>query len=156
MKYFLCFVFFFCCGMAVFGQKDKTAIPPFKIRLTNGEGFTYEQVVKNQPLVLIYFSPSCEHCKEFTEALLKQKKKWANKQIVMISYVHIRDVQAFDRLYHLSEHPNIKIGSEGQTFVVQQFYQIQRFPLVALFNKQGKLMKVIPDKLTPEAMAAQL
>lgn len=156
MKYFLCFVFFFCYTMAAFAQKDKTAIPPFKIRLTNGEGFTYEQVVKNQPLVLIYFSPSCEHCKEFTEALLKQKKKWVNKQIVMISYVHIRDVQAFDRLYHLSEHPNIKIGSEGQTFVVQQFYQIQRFPFVALFNKQGRLMKVIPDKLTPEAMAAQL
>jgi len=152
MKYFLCLFFFFHCAVAAFSQKDRAAIPPFKIRLTNGDGFTYEQIDKSKSLILIYFSPSCEHCKAFTEAMLKQKKKWANKQIVMISYVHIRDVQAFDRLYHLSEHPDIKIGSEGQTFVVQQYYGIQHFPFVALFNKQGRLMKVIPDKLTPEAM----
>ncbi|WP_300599297.1 thioredoxin-like domain-containing protein [Niabella sp.] len=152
MKYLLFLFFFFCCGVAAFSQKDKAALPPFKIRLTNGDGFTYEQVDKSKPLVLIYFSPSCEHCGAFTEALLKQKKKWTNKQIIMISYAHIRDVQAFDRLYHLSEHPDIKIGSEGQTFIVQQYYQIQHFPFIALFNKQGRLIKVIRDRLTPEAM----
>ncbi len=156
MKYFLCLFFFFCSAGTAFSQKDRAAIPPFKIRLTNGDGFTYEQVDKSKPLVLIYFSPSCEHCKAFTEALLKQKAKRANKQIVMISYVHIREVQAFDRLYHLSAHPEIKIGSEGQTFIVQQYYQIQHFPFVALFNKQGRLIKIIRDTLTPEAMVREL
>lgn len=73
-------VFFLNCTVTVFSQKEKTAIPPFKIRLTNGEGFTYQQVDKNKPLVLIYFSPSCDHCKAFTEALLKQKRNGrANK-----------------------------------------------------------------------------
>ncbi|MCF3112176.1 thioredoxin fold domain-containing protein [Niabella sp. CC-SYL272] len=152
MKCFLCLFFLLCCAGVAFSQKDRAAIPPFKIRLTNGDGFTYEQVDKNKPLMLIYFSPSCEHCKAFTEALLKQKTKWANKQIVMISYVHIREVQAFDRMYHLSEHPDIKIGSEGQTFIVQQYYQIQQFPFVVLFNKQGRLTKMIRGPLTPEAM----
>ncbi|MBO9618970.1 MAG: redoxin domain-containing protein [Niabella sp.] len=156
MKYFLCLFFFLNSAVAVFSQKEKTAIPPFKIRLTNGEGFTYQQVDKNKPLVLIYFSPSCEHCKAFTEALLKQKKKWADKQIIMISYVHIKDVQAFDKQYHLSEYPNIKIGSEGQTFVVQQYYRIQHFPFVGLFDKKGKLVKIISDKLPPEKMVAQI
>ncbi|MBO9595277.1 MAG: hypothetical protein J7599_20395 [Niabella sp.] len=156
MKYVLCLFFFLCSGDAAFSQKDRAAIPPFKIRLTNGEGFTYKQVDKSKPLLLIYFSPSCEHCKAFTEALLKQKTKWANKQIVMISYVHIRDVQAFDRLYHLSEHPAIKIGSEGQTFIVQQYYQIRHFPFVALFNKQGRLIKTIRDTSAPEAMVRAL
>lgn len=156
MKRFLYLFFFFCCWEAAFSQKDKAAIPPFKIRLTNGDGFTYAQVDKGKPLMLIYFSPSCEHCKAFVEALLKQKAKWTNKQIVMISYVHIREVQAFDRLYHLSEHPGIKIGSEGQSFIVQQYYQIQHFPFVALFNKQGRLIKMMRDPLTPEAMVREL
>lgn len=74
----------------------------------------------------------------------------------MISYVHIKEVQAFDKQYHLSEHPNIKIGSEGQTFVVQQYYQIQHFPFVGVFDKNGKLVKIISDKLPPEKMVAQI
>lgn len=156
MKYFFGLFFFFHCAVAAFSQKDRAAIPPFKIRLTNGDGFTYEQVDKSKPLILVYFSPSCQHCKAFTEALLKQKKKWINKQIVMISYVHIREVQAFDRVYHLSEHPEIKIGSEGQTFIVQQYYQIQHFPFVALFNKQGRLTKIIKEQGTPETMVQRM
>ncbi|WP_169818777.1 TlpA family protein disulfide reductase [Niabella ginsenosidivorans] len=122
----------------------------------DGTGFTYQQIEKNRPLLLIYFSPTCDHCKEFVAALLQNRNRWKDKQVVLISYEHIREVKAFADSYHLSAYPNIKIGSEGYTFVVQQYYQIQRFPFVALFSRQGKLIKIISDKLAPEAMVHQI
>ena len=142
--------------MQSLSQRSNTGIPPFKIRLTNGEGYTYKQLEKNKPVVLIYFSATCEHCKTFTEAMLKRINQLQNKQLVMISYEDIKEVKAFDDAYKLSNHQNIKIGSEGYTFVVQKYYNIQHFPFVAEFDKYGKLKKIIDWNLKSEEIASQL
>lgn len=139
-----------------FPQNSNNSIAPFKIRLTNGDGYTYNQLVKNKPVILIYFSPTCEHCKAFTESMLKRINKLNNNQLVMISYVDIKEVKAFDDAYKLSSHQNIKIGSEGYTFVVQKYYHIQHFPFIAEYDKNGKLKKIIPWNLKPEEIANQL
>jgi thioredoxin-related protein len=137
-------------------SQSNSGIAPFKIRLTNGNGYTYNQLIKNKPVILIYFSPTCEHCKTFTEAMLKHMNKLQNNQLVMISYVDIKEVKAFDDAYKLSNHQNIKIGSEGYTFVVQKYYNIQHFPFIAEYDKSGKLKKIIPWNLKPEEIANQL
>lgn len=74
----------------------------------------------------------------------------------MISYQDIKEVKAFDEEYKLSSYPNIKIGSEGYTFIVQKYYNIQHFPFVAQYEKNGKLKKIISGQLKPEEIAAQL
>lgn len=148
----------FCLGIFgnTFSQNYKRAIPPFKIRLVNGNGFTYEQVNRHKSLVLVYFSPTCEHCKEFTTALLKRKNELIGRQIIFISFEDLKEMKDFDNLFHLSSIANISIGSEGYTFIVQKYYQIQKFPFVAVFNKKGILVKVISEKLAPEQMAKQI
>jgi len=140
----------------VFAQSNNKGLAPFKIRLTNGEGYTYDKLKKNKPVILIYFSPTCDHCKTFTEAMLKRINNLQHSQIIMISYEDIKEVKAFDDAYKLSSHQNIKIGSEGYTFVVQKYYNIQHFPFVAEFGKNGKLEKMISWNLKPEEIAAQL
>ena len=128
----------------------------FKIRLTNGEGYTYQQLPKNKPVILIYFSPTCEHCKVFTESMLKRMDKFKDAQLVMMSYEDIKEVKSFDDIYKLSNHQNIKVGSEGYTFIVQKYYNIQRFPFVAEYDKYGKLKKIIRGDLKPEDIANKL
>jgi thioredoxin-related protein len=140
----------------VFAQSTNKGLPPFKIRLVNGQGYTYNQLEKNKPVILIYFSATCDHCKTFTEAMLKRINNLLDRQIVMISYEDIKEVKAFDDAYKLSDHQNIKIGSEGYTFVVQKYYNIQHFPFVAEFGKDGKLKKIISWNLKPGEIAAQL
>jgi len=147
----------FMCVAAFAQTKSKTTIAPFKITLVDGKTYTYNQLTKNKPVVLVYFSPTCEHCQVFTQAMLKRRKELANMQIVMISYLPLNDVKKFDETYHLSSNPNIKVGTEGYTFIVQKYYNVQRFPFVVEYNKEGKLSKVVPyNSKNPEEMAAQL
>jgi len=145
----------FICTIA-FGQSSNSSIAPFKIRLTNGQGYTYQQLPKNKPVILVYFSPTCEHCKVFTENMLKRMDKFKDAQLVMMSYEDIKEVKSFDDIYKLSNHQNIKVGSEGYTFVVQKYYNIQRFPFVAEYDKYGKLKKIIRGNVKPEEIAAQM
>jgi thiol-disulfide isomerase/thioredoxin len=145
-------LFFYLQGFA----QSNSSIAPFKIRLTNGQGYTYQQLPKNKPVILVYFSPTCEHCKVFTENMLKRMDKFNDVQLVMMSYEDIKEVKSFDDIYKLSNHQNIKVGSEGYTFVVQKYYNIQRFPFVAEYDKYGKLKKIIRGNLKPEEIAAQM
>jgi hypothetical protein len=59
-----------CMFLFVTAQQNKAAIAPFKIEQANGKFYTYKELKKNMPAVLVYFSPTCEHCKVFVKELL--------------------------------------------------------------------------------------
>ncbi len=147
-------LFFFVSSFAQ--QNAKTGIAPFKITLVNGKTYSYSQLKKNTPTVLIYFSPTCEHCKDFTKELVKHGKELEKTQIVMVGYEPIAEVKKFDELFHVSSKPNFKIGTEGYTFIVQKFYNVQRFPYVVMYNKDMKLVKTIPFVTKPEEVVADI
>jgi hypothetical protein len=119
---------------------EKKEIPPFNILLTNSTYFKASGVTKNVPLVLIYFDPTCEHCKAFTTSLIQHIKDLRKTQIIMISYTPFSQVKQFETDFHLNRYSNIKVGTEGYTFVVQRYYHIDKFPFVALFNAKGSLI----------------
>ena len=139
-----------------FSQQKKTTIAPFKITLVNGETYTANQLKKNTPTVLIYFSPGCDHCKNFTTELLKYKDALKDKQIVMVTYLPVTEIKPFDSTYHISSMPNFKIGTEGYTFIVRKYYDVQRFPFIVLYDKQMKLIKTLSPTDAPAVLAKQV
>jgi hypothetical protein len=117
----------------------KNTIPPFRILLTNMQYLKAAELDKNLLKLIIYFDPTCEHCKTFTADLLKHKTDFSKTQIIMISYTPIAQVKTFAQEFDLGKYPNIKVGTEGTTFIVRYFYNIERFPFVALYDKKGIL-----------------
>lgn len=115
----------------------KKLVPPFDIELTNSKHFKAEEVKKEIPVIIIYFDPTCEHCKAFTGDMLKHYKDFGNTQIVMISYTSVAQVVKFEADFSLMNYPTIKVGTEGESFVVQRFYGVQKFPFIALYDRTG-------------------
>ncbi|PWJ58848.1 thioredoxin-like protein [Dyadobacter jejuensis] len=111
-------------------------IAPFNIKLTNGQSYTANQMAKG-PTVLIYFSPDCDHCVDFTEDLLKNYSVIANKQVVMVTFQDMKMLKPFVQKFKLSQYPNIKVGTEGNSFTVQRYYKIRSFPYIAIYDKNG-------------------
>ncbi len=146
----------FLCVLVFAQQTGKTGIAPFKLTLVSGKTYSYKEIKKNTPTVLIYFSPTCDHCKEFTKVLLQYQKELADKQIIMVGYEPVQEMKKFDSEFHVSSKPNFKIGTEGYTFIVQKYYGVQRFPFVAMYNKQMKLVKTVPFVTDPEAVSKEI
>jgi len=117
----------------------KKTVPPFEISLTDGKGFTAKDIKADKELMLVYFSPTCEHCQAFITDLLKNTEQLKYIQILMISYLPIEEIKKFESDFKLSQYANIKVGTEGYSFIVQHWFNIQRFPFVALFNKKATL-----------------
>ena len=141
------FVFVVFSFLSVSAQNNEAKpLAPFDITLINSKNLRAYELKKNEPVMLMYFSPDCDHCKELTTEILKSAKTFGSKQLVMVTYFPVADVKKFANDLSLQKYPNIKVGTEGMTLVVQKHYNIRKFPFVVLYNKSGKLVKMFREQ----------
>jgi cytochrome oxidase Cu insertion factor (SCO1/SenC/PrrC family) len=117
---------------------DSAHIPNFTIVLADGRHFTKADLNPHKPVMIVYYSPTCEHCQHFAQALASHIDQFKGVQIVMVTFRPLNEVKDFTRIGHL-EHTGAYVGSEGLTWVVQHHYNIVNFPFVAVYDKYGKL-----------------
>lgn len=122
------------------GNPPSGEIPPFKIMQTNGTFFTAAELPKNKPVVLIYFSPDCEHCQVLLNALFKKIDEFKKTELVLVTFKPLEELAGFEKSYHTNKYPFIKTGTEGETFFLRYFYHIQFTPFTAVYDKTGKLV----------------
>jgi thiol-disulfide isomerase/thioredoxin len=123
----------------VAAQANKNGIPAFTIQLTDGTVFSSRNLAPGKPVILVYFAPGCEHCRVFIKKLADNMKDFKLAQVVLVSYLPLPDLQNFRNELKLSKFSNLKIGTEGNSFVVPAFYKISIFPFTAVYNKIGRL-----------------
>ena len=143
------FVSLFSGLFSIGGQAQDTApkpLAPFDIMLVNNQKLKSFQLKKNEPVILMYFSPECDHCKDLTKEILKNAKSLGTKQLIMITYFPVAEVKKFANDFSIQKYPNIKIGTEGMTLVVQKHYNIRNFPFIVLYDKSGKMVKMFRDQ----------
>lgn len=149
-------LFSFYCVQAQQQDNDyKRKVPPFHIQLANGDSLVSKQLKKNLPVMVVYFDPTCEHCQAFTRDLLEKINSFNNVQIVYITYTPISEIQKFERDFNLKKYSNFKLGTEGDSFIVQKFYFVSKFPFIALYNKKGMLISFYRDPPSIETLIHQ-
>lgn len=156
LKAFLVLVLLFpFCTIRSQSNNFKKTIPPFRIQLADGDSLFAKDVKKDTPFMLIYFSPTCEHCQEFTRNLLQKISSFGNTQILFISYFPLADIEKYAGDFSLNKYPSIKAGTEGYAFIVQRFYNIMNFPFIALYDKKGALITAYRNAPTVDVLIKQ-
>jgi thiol-disulfide isomerase/thioredoxin len=136
----------FACTQA---QTIPLTIPPYKILTTKDQNLTPADLVKNKPVMIIYFAPDCPHCQKLINDMKPSMAKFKNIQVIMITFTDIRMVKTFENDYGLKAYPNFILGTEGYTYTVQRFYQLKHTPFVAIYGKNGQLVQSFEKQ--PEA-----
>ena len=124
----------------------KTGLPPFAIQLTDGSSFSYKNLQTNKAVILIYFAPDCEHCRDFIKKLTGKMGALKKIQIILISYLPLPNLKKFITDFKLDQFPNVKVGTEGNSFLVPAYFKIGKFPFTALYNKVGKLVAIFREE----------
>ncbi len=76
-----------------FSQHDTTTplfkrfptLPPLQLILTDSTKYTSENIPKKKPVLILFFSPDCEHCQHEAEELVANKEGLKNIHIIMVS-----------------------------------------------------------------------
>jgi thiol-disulfide isomerase/thioredoxin len=139
---------------ATHSQSNK--VPPFKMIQANGKVFLAGNLPLGKPIVIIYFSPDCEDCQQFTKELLNRINEFNSASIAMITYLSLSIVKQFVSDYHLDKYSNIYIGTEGNSYFVGNYYKVGKLPFLALYNKNGDLIKVYDKEISIEDLLIHL
>ena len=131
-------------------------VPPFKIVQSNGEVFRAHDLPMGKPIVIIYFSPGCDHCDFLTKELLKRQAEFTNASIIMITWQPVEIVAAFVQQYQLAKHRNIYVGTEGTNFFVRNYYKIEHMPFMALYTKNGDFIQQYSNETKLPALLKEL
>ena len=116
-------------------------IPPFRMLQADSKVFKAENLPMGKPIIIIYFSPDCDHCDKMMKELSKKSDEFKKASIAMITYLPVDKVIQFEKTYELKKYKNIYVGTEGNTFFVKNYYRITDMPFIALYKKNGDLVK---------------
>jgi thioredoxin-related protein len=128
----------FCFVLNSNGQSNK--VPPFRMMMGNNKVFRAEDFPMGKPMLIVYFSPECEDCHVFIEAMLTRIQDFKNVSIAMVTYMTGDIVSKYVVKNSLNMYTNIYVGTEGNTLFLKNYYKIVNFPYVVLYNKEGDLI----------------
>lgn len=145
-------------------QKDSTAtstaqvapylrfptLPPFRLLgLDSTSIYSKDHLQKNRPVLLLVFSPGCDHCKYEAEQLVRRASDFKKIQVVMASTAPLSEIKGFHEQYNLNAIQGLIIGNDYQA-ILPGFYMLSNLPFHALYNKKGKLLTTFEGSVTLE------
>lgn len=87
------------------------------------------------PIVLLYFSPDCEHCQKETEAILGHMAVMKETRFLFVTNDPFDKLKAFKGYYKLDRYPNIILGRDEQFFLLRHFKGAYP-PYLVLYDRQ--------------------
>lgn len=121
-------------------QKHPT-LPAFQILLLDSttQVNTFE-APKNKSVVLMFFSPDCDHCEIVTQEILDNIKEFKKTKIYMFSPMPLSMIKDFYNKMGLAKYKKqITVGQENTGFF-HSYYGTQYVPHIIIYDKDKKLI----------------
>ena len=156
MRKLICFGFVFFTATSLYGQnavdtsppyRRFPTVPPFKLLETDSVSFfTKANLKKNRPVLIMLFSPSCDHCHHETGEIVKKINEFKKVEIVMATPMPFNQMKEFSMKYKLDQFENITVGQDFQYFL-PSFFMVRNLPYLAMYDKKGKLLKTFEGNM---------
>ena|ERR1700712_3783579 len=115
-------------------------IPPFRLLQVDSVHFlTKEDIKKNRKVLVMFFSPECDHCKHQMRDILANTDKFKDIDIVMATFQPFGEMRTFYNYYRIAEHSNIYMGRD-EKYLLPPYYRMQSLPFLALYDKKGQFI----------------
>lgn len=123
---------------------------------SNGKLFNATNLPYGKPILLIYFSPDCDHCQVMMKEWFKKANDFKKASVVMMSFLPVDKMMSFEKSFKTNQYPNIIVGTEGLSFFVRYYYRIADMPFTALYDKNGNLITSHEKSIPLDDLAIKL
>ena len=145
----LLFLFFLLTtAAAAFAQQDTLqpaykrypVIPGLQLFLSDSTKYTKENLPRKKQVLLMLYSPDCDHCQHEAEQIVARKEELRDTHIIMATTFPIARMNEFAEKYGLNKMENVVMAKDPY-YVLLSFYAIRNFPYLALYDKKGSLIQ---------------
>ena len=163
MNKIILYILFCLSGHLVTGQINNSLmtakqpeLPPFSItKAPDSSRFEKANLQKNKAVMIMVFSPDCEHCQVRIKEIMANNKLFKNVQILMISNLGYNYINRFYKELKIGRYPNIIVGMDYR-YTIGNFFNIPSVPAIFLYNKNGKFVKAFDRDVPVKKIAAAL
>ena len=159
MKNLIPLIAFVLFAQAATAQTDSARLAPYKrfpkniplklLLVDSTTSFTRDDLDKKKQVMLMLFSPDCEHCQHETESIIKNIDRFKDIQIVMSTTLPFEKMKEFYTKYELARFSNIVVGND-KSFLLPVYYDIRNLPFLAFYDKKKDLIEVFEGALPVE------
>lgn len=142
---------FFCLvvGVSAFAQSGTSGvkfpkyviegtIPEFSVVTAPDSAiFTNKNLKKDKPLLIMIFSPDCDHCQHETQVIEKNMEHFKDAQILMVTWLPYNTLVPFSKQYETVKYPNIILAHDPHDFFYG-YFQMYKYPKVIVYNEKGQ------------------
>ena len=131
-------------------------VPPFTItRVPDSTKFAKADLQTGKPVVIMVFSPDCEHCTHEVKEILAHIDLFKKAELLMIAHLDFHYLKTFYSDYKIADYPNITLGRDYSYFF-GTFFNIKFLPAIIVYNKKGKLVAAFDGSVPVQKIAAAL
>ena len=132
-------------------------LPAFDAEHLNGKDtFNTFNIPTGKPVLIIYFSPDCDHCQKMIDELLPDMDKLKNVNVYFMSFMPLKAMEIFNRMRHMEKYENVKFIGRDFRFFFPTFYGTSSVPNVVLYDKNKKFVKLWPNGANIKEIQAEL
>ena len=151
-----CYIMIFIISLSaptLFAQ-DQPALPKFSFKGYEGVEITNELFMNDRPLIVIYFEPSCSHCKQQAEWLSNSMDNFEGVDLLWVAWEPTDLIDEFrDQYFPQAVNVNYAIDSDQEFDNIFGFSQI---PTVFVYDDQNKLLKKFKKETKTEKLLKTL
>jgi thioredoxin-related protein len=116
-------------------------IPPFRLLEVDSVHYvTNSDLKKNHKVLIMFFSPECDHCKHQMRDILADINKFKDIEILMATFQPFEEMKNFYNYYRIQDHSNILMGRD-EKYMFPPYFRMQSLPFLALYDKKGQFIK---------------
>ncbi|MBX3242397.1 MAG: redoxin domain-containing protein [Chitinophagaceae bacterium] len=131
-------------------------LPQFSILLPDSSTvYKKTDLPKGKQVLVMLFSPDCDHCKTETETITKNIDQFKNTHILMVTSQSFDKMVEFYNHYELAKYKGITVGRDA-VFFFPSFYKIKFFPFLAIYDKKYNYKKHFEGTPKWEDLKSQL
>lgn len=134
-----------CLAMAQPGTAPYTKtknFPPINLLLPDSSThYTKADLPKDKSVLLVLFSPMCDHCKHETEEMLQHIDDFKETQILMVTSLPFDSMLSFRDHFRLQNYPNITVAHDPHFFLIP-YFQLNMMPFLAFYDRKKQLISV--------------
>ena len=128
--------------------KGKNDIPPVDILLEDSTThFNIANAPEGRPIILLYFSPDCEHCQKEIHGLLHHMDSLKKVQFYYITSDDFDEMKLFGQYYHLGKYRNITMGRDI-TYSFPGHFKAVAPPYLVVYDQNKRFRAALSGEVT--------
>ena len=132
-------------------------VPPFSIEKWDGSAYTNAALKPNKAVMIVIFSPDCDHCEHAIDSLMGMKEKLVNTQLVFVcEAIHKSAVKPFVQKVGMTTNKQFANAGIDKSGLIPNIYTNKMLPQIMLYNTKHELAKIFDGAFTIAAVRAAL